>query len=698
MRGRVARDLPASLTHRIVALLGVVALFGPALAAWPSIVEIPLVGSIAAATCAAAVVLAAATMIAKREHVLERIDAVVLVVAVVILCAWTASQLFFRPAYGTDEAAFIQYAAQIFLHGHNPYTANLLPALTQFRVPIKFATYRLNGATASQLAYPALSFLLVVPFTLLTHGVQSVILVNMLALGIEMILLYRFLPKAYRLVSVVLVVGMPYLFNNTIGGVIATALTIPFLLVVAHQWTGIGSEGRLGSSGLRKGIFLGLAVSVGQFAWFVVPFLVIAIWRLRAAELGWRRASIVAARFLGSAAIVALIVNAPFIIWSPHAWFTDVLSPVFQKAIPLGQGLIDATIFLHTGGGDLDYFTAAAIALLVALLVAHSVYFSHLARATFILPALVFLLSTRALSEYFVMVVGVWVVAAADDFTSARRIEKAGLLDVDLASAKPGVRKKRAGAVLGASVLGASVLAVLVFAGLALTARQPLAIKIRSLRTNGEYQAIWQIRARVTNRSSVALGPHFTTDASGYVTGFWNVIEGPRRLQPGKWATYVLAAPNVGSMPGVEQSFLLQAVTASPDTMSSSKLALPEPFICTIVPNHVDRVVGPGRSVKLSVRLRSPFGALVHRRGVRVELGQIIYGQSQLVPAEARIDGAPEGQTPVRQTTNARGVATFRITDSSPQGQPIYFQAWGISKAGYPFGYSEVVDVLWSGR
>ena len=132
--------------------------------------------------------------------------------------------------------------------------------------------------------------------------------------------------------------------------------------------------------------------------------------------------------------------------------------------------------------------------------------------------------------------------------------------------------------------------------------------------------------------------------------------------------------------------------------MSSSKLLLPEPFICTIVPNHVDRVVGPGRSVKLSVRLRSPFGALVHRRGVRVELGQIIYGQSQLVPAEARIDGAPEGQTPVRQTTNARGVATFRITDSSPQGQPIYFQAWGISKAGYPFGYSEVVDVLWSGR
>jgi hypothetical protein len=656
-----------------------------------------MAGAIAAATCVAAVILAVATMISSYERVLERIDALILTVAVVILGAWTASQLFFHPAYGTDEAAFIQYAAQIFLHGRNPYTTNLLPALTQFRVPVKFATYRLNGTMASHLAYPALSFLLVAPITLLTHGVQSVILVNMLALGVEMVLLYRFLPKAYRLMSVVLAIGMPYLFDNTIGGVIATALTIPFLLAVAHRWTSIGCEGRLGSSGVRKGIFLGLAVSVGQFAWFIVPFLVIALWRLRAPELGRRRASIVVARFVGCGATVALIVNVPFIVWSPRAWFADVLSPLFQKAIPLGQGLIDATIFLHVGGGDLDYFTAAAVALLAALLVAHSLYFSRLVRATFILPSLVFLLSTRALSEYFIMAVGVWAVAAvAGDRATAERVEKGERLDTGSARADPGMRKNRAVGALRRFVLGASFLAVLVFVGMALIARPPLAIKVRSMRTNGQFQSIWRIRARVTNRSREVLLPHFTTDSSGYMTGFWNVIEGPRRLQPGEGATYVLAAPNVGSMPGVTQSFLLQAVTASPDTISSSELLTPEPFTCTIVPNHVDRVVTLGHSVEFSVRLRSPYGALVHRRGVRVALGQIIYSQSQLVPAEARIDGAPEGQSPVRQTTNARGEATFRVTDWSPQGQPIYFQAWVVSKAGYPFGYSEVVDVLWS--
>jgi uncharacterized membrane protein len=698
-RERLTPEVPASLTHRVVVLLGVVGLFGPALAASLSIVDIPLVGSIAAAICAAAVVLAAFAMIARRERVLERIDGLVLAVAVVVLGAWTASQLYFHPAYGTDEAAFVQYAAQLFLHGHNPYTANLLPALTRFRVPITFATYRLNGTMASRLAYPALSFLLVAPLVVLTHGVQSVILANMLALGVEMVLLYRFLPKPYRVLSVVLVIGMPYLFNNTIGGVVATTLTVPFLLAVSHRWTSIGSKGRLGSSGVQKGIFLGLAVSAGQFAWFIVPFLVVAVLRLRAAELGWRRASVVVTRFVGCGAAVGLLVNTPFIVWSPHAFFADVLSPLFQKAVPLGQGLIDATIFLHIGGGDLDYFTAAAITLLAALLVAHSVYFSHLARATFVLPSLVFLLSTRALSEYFVLAVGVWVVSAVvADFTNAKRVEEPEQLDVGSPRADPLVRKKCVVAALRGSVVGASLLAVLLFVCLALTAGQPLTIRIRSLRTNGEFQAIWRIRARVANHSKAALVPHFTTDASGYVTGFWNVIEGPRRLQPGEKATYVLAAPNVGSMPRIEQSFLLQAVTASPDTMSSSRLLIPKPFACTIVPNHVNRVLAPGHSVELSVRLRSPFGALVHQRGVRVELGQIIYGQSQLVPAEARIDGAPEGQTPVERTTNSQGEATFRITDSSPQGEPLYFQAWAVSKAGYQFGYSEVVDVLWAGR
>ncbi len=83
---------------------------------------------------------------------------------------------------------------------------------------------------------------------------------------------------------------------------------------------------------------------------------------------------------------------------------------------------------------------------------------------------------------------------------------------------------------------------------------------------------------------------------------------------------------------------------------------------------------------------------------MRIELGQIIYGQSQLIPAEASIDGAPEGQSPVERTTGPDGKATFRVVDSSPQGRPVYFQAWVVSKAGYPFGYSEIVDVLWSGK
>jgi hypothetical protein len=96
------------------------------------------------------------------------------------------------------------------------------------------------------------------------------------------------------------------------------------------------------------------------------------------------------------------------------------------------------------------------------------------------------------------------------------------------------------------------------------------------------------------------------------------------------------------------------------------------------------------------VQLRSPYGAIVRREGVRVALGQVIYGQNNLIPAEASINGRATGQSPVVARTDARGVAHFRVSDHVAQsGNEIYFQAWVAPGRGYPFGYSEIVSVLW---
>jgi len=221
-------------------------------------------------------------------------------------------------------------------------------------------------------------------------------------------------------------------------------------------------------------------------------------------------------------------------------------------------------------------------------------------------------------------------------------------------------------------------------------------MRIQSVETNGQLQGVWRIKVDVTNRSLESLRPHFGANYFGQMTSFWYVLSGPPVLSPQERAVYTLSAPNVGSMPGITQPFLLQAVSANPDTISSAPLYTPEHFSCYISPSFVDREVPLGHAVKIEVELRSPFGADVRQKGVRVALGQLIYGQASLIPAEAQINGRSEGQTPVFDLTDRSGRAEFSVTDRQTQnGNPIYFQAYVAPSHGFPYGYSEIVAVLW---
>jgi hypothetical protein len=233
--------------------------------------------------------------------------------------------------------------------------------------------------------------------------------------------------------------------------------------------------------------------------------------------------------------------------------------------------------------------------------------------------------------------------------------------------------------------------------GLALTAAPPFSVKVRAVETNGQLRSIWRLQALVTNNSNKTLTPHFATDASGYLTTFWNVTVGPKRLRAHQSALYTLVAPNVGSMPGVTQAFVLQVVTPSPQTISSSTLYTPEHFDSYISPSYVNHIVPLGNSVKLEVDLLSPYGAPIRRSGVHIAMTQIIYAQTDLFPGEAVINNAPEGQSPVIANTNSQGIAHFTVRYNSVQGgNPLYFQAYVSPRQGFPYGYSEVVSVRWS--
>ncbi|HEX4518784.1 MAG TPA: hypothetical protein VH063_04290 [Gaiellaceae bacterium] len=669
------RDTIATSTvHRAVALLAALSLFGVCFATWSTVVQVPVTGAISVAGFAACLALVLAVFLVRPEQ-LGRVDLTLMLVGLALLAGWAISNIYLQPGYGTDEAAFEQYAASLLLHGHNPYGANLAPALTQFRVPIQYATYLLGGGFVHTLGYPALPVLVTAAFVPVTGGVQAAIVANVLALAATCVVTYLLLPRPWKSVGVLVTIGVPILFGESIAGVNAVLMGLP-LMVAAWRWTDTGRRGTLGRSGTARAICLGLAISTQPLAWFVTPFVLVGIWRLRQAELGAAGAGRVVLRYGGIAAATFAAINLPFVIWSPGAWLTAVTSTLTQHAIPYGQGLVDATLFFHMGGGNLAVFTLAGFLAYVAALAAFTLRFDLLGRACFVLPVIALFLTTRSLAEYFMAMVDVWAVSLLTTRAAAFRMVPSLL------------RLRRPGLALTALFVPAAAAAAV-----ALMLPSPLRLDILSVRTTGELQSVWELKVAVTNTSGHAMSPQFEANYIGQATTFFHRLAGPASLAPGRRAVYTLAAPNRGSMPGITSAFTLVATTAHPETISISPRYIPHPYSADLEPGYVNGIVPRHGATTFRVYLRSPFGAVVHKAGVRIALGQLIYGQTALIDAQASINGRPEGQTPVSAVTDSRGIATFRITDPQPQDQPIYFQAW--IDGAYPFGYSAIVPVLW---
>lgn len=679
-------DRPADLTHRVVVLVASLSLLGPAFATWSGIIAIHFTGLASVVLTAGSLVAVAATGIARTERALRRIEIALLLLATVGLIAWATSTLIMNPAYGTDEAAYEQYAAQLLLHRIDPYGANLLPALRQFQVPIQYATYTVSGGIVSTLGYPALPVLLAIPFILATHGVQSVPVADITALIVAMLLSFLVLPKRYKSLSVLVVVGLPILFGYALAGV-NVILALPFLVVVAWRFTETGRGGALGARGVAQAVCFGLAMSVQQLAWFVAPFVVLAIWLSRRKELDRKESALVLGKYNGIAFAAFAIVNAGFIVVGPWSWFRSVLGPLVQHAIPYGQGLIDLPVFVGAGGGNLELYTLGALLLYGGTLLCFWRFFDHLWRVTFILPALVLFFPTRSLGEYWMTMVLVWCVSlfAVAPGKNLLFTEKSFV-----ATAQVRRRVVSALVIFGSFIPGVAILA------LAVSSSSPFTMRVIGFRTNGQFQRVWELRVAVANHSNFALRPHFASNSIGQMTPFWHRRSGPAVLGPHKVARYVLVAPDVGSMPGITQPFQLDAVTAKPQTISVTGNVRAEPYRAWIYQSSVNQVQSSGQAVDLTVQLRSPFGGLVRKPGVSVALGQIVYRQSGLTPGEAVINGHPEGESPVVEKTNYKGEATFRLENPNVGKEPIYFQAWVVSSKNYPFGYSEIVDILWS--
>lgn len=597
-------------------------------------------------------------------------DLVLLLGTFAAFAFWTRSAVYGSPAYGTDEVAFDQGAAQLLLHGQNPYGVDLSWTLDAFQVLPSGTTNLLNGGFVHTLSYPAAAFLVYVPLLLAgVHG-QAAIYVDSMFWILGIAVLWFVLP--FRLRPIAPILGSLGVFIDYAAGGVTDSLMLPFLVLALWRWDRFGDPEEPSAARWVGPLALGLACDFKQSAWFLVPFLILAV-ALEGRVAGWGLKPV--RRYVALLGIAFALPNLPFIVWNLPAWLAGVSLPLTTPLVPFGQGLVALTTYFSIGGGNLGAFTLSGVAMLAALGLALVVWYPHLKRLVPALPLIALLLPTRSLNSYFVYAVpGLIVAVATVRPVSARWMEWN--------------RPLRRIVALGS---GLGLVGSLGFLSVALMAAQPLVLTPVSEHTTGQLQSVDEITVNIRNRANVPLKPHFAVALGAYMSSIWTVHEGPTVLSPGQSAQYVLWAPNAPSMPGINQESVLYAMTGRPGSISSAPLFPAIAQGTRISPQAINEPVASPPRVVFTVQLIDRLNNAVAKAGVPVSLGQVLYTSEGLYPGETSINGHPEGQSPITAKTDAQGIATFAVRAIQQQPHEVFFQAW--LPDPYPHGYSSLVSV-----
>jgi uncharacterized membrane protein len=589
---------------------------------------------------------------------------------------WAWTQIRLSPSYGTDEIAFNQYAASIASHFHNPYIHSMGPSFQLFHVSPNGYTFRLNGTAVTALSYPALSFLIYVPLLWLGLSTQMAVAVNIALWILAVLLTFYLLPM--RLRALALIAGsLPILTGFTVGGVTDVVFLIP-LIIAVYRWDRYPSL-----SGWRSWVgplAMGLAISVKQTPWPMIPFLLAAWWLEMRREGRQSEALRVVGKYLAIMGGVFLLINAPFIVSNPSAWLQGVLTPIASNAVPAGQGLVALSVFLGIGGGNLIYFALLLLSVFVLFFYLFLVTYPKFKQLTVLTPSFVLFFSARSFASYFVVLALPALIALFSADNHART-------DYPLVVSRSIIRR---------GVLGLAS-ATLIAGLLAVTSAPPLRLQILSIRTTGQLATIIQVRVNVFNQTDHPVSPSFTAQNGGAVTAFWIRASGPKTLPARTGAYYNLLAPNFFAQAPLTGGFQIAAYAQHPNSVSISGPFTVNPYHIILNPEAVNKIQPLGKVVVLTAHLVDAFNNPVKVSGLPVFMGQTVYTQAGQIFGQAQINGQGIGQTPVAAYTNAAGVATFEVSSQYPSGNPVYFEANLVNKiTGYPYGYSEIVPIRFS--
>jgi hypothetical protein len=235
----------------------------------------------------------------------------------------------------------------------------------------------------SKYNYPAGSFLFILPFA--WAGIHDMRFLYALAIVLMGAFIWTRLPRALRpLVPLILLADVPVVVLAA-GGQPDPLYGI-FLMVGVAEWT----------TPWLSPSMMGIAIGTKQLAWFVAPFYVLLVAR----EFGWREA----ARRLGIMSLIFVVLNGPFILWSPTAYLQSVFGPITDPMFPLGVGAIALFVANVLPMIPKLVFTVAELASWAGSTLAFARYRWLTPAGAVVLAALPLFFAWRSLVNYFYLV------------------------------------------------------------------------------------------------------------------------------------------------------------------------------------------------------------------------------------------------------------------------------------------------------
>ena len=305
---------------------------------------------------------------------------VYIIIAIIFLIAVSVISVIFvfEP---TDEFLIDLYSAMKFLQGFNPYnpavTADVFSYFKAFNLDLN-VTPTMSGKDITLLGYPALAFLIYIPYVY--AGKFANLIISIISF-IPFIFIYqKFRDKKialYAMLSILLNVIFVYSAAFSLVGLV----WVVFLMASYY----------FREKPVYSGLFFGLSLSAKQFPAFIFPFMFYMIYR----ERGLRDAF----KWTLSAFILFMAINGYFILRSPVLYFRNILSSETMGLIGIGFGPSQLSFlnFVHLPAG---FFTAILVISFLFFLAMYVIHYDTLKFSLFVFPLFIMIFNYRLLITY----------------------------------------------------------------------------------------------------------------------------------------------------------------------------------------------------------------------------------------------------------------------------------------------------------